>query len=385
MRGEIDTIYPDLCIDDVGVKGSDGRYHYFYKIVNNINDNFYYGIHSTDDLDDNYKGSGTRLRVAYKKYGLSNFTKHILRFFDTRNELLKYEREIVTPSLCNENTCYNIVVGGCGSDVFLISVRDSNGNPTQVSRDEFIKNSNKYVHHSKGRIVLNNGLIHKYVLPNELDKYLSNGWVRGGVSRNIGAKSQVKGFVWLTDGKNQKRVHKQYIEEYISKGWTIGTCQKSTKGYIKLTNGVENVSIDPNHTEQINYYLSKGWVYGITRSVRKHIWVNNGIESKMILMTDIDKYTQDGWVTGRLKKDMPTKIPNVVIVSKDGVAKQISKIELDEYLSNGWKRGNCNINPVTNNGKIVIHKNNQNKFIYPSELDEYLSNGWTKGKCKKIL
>ena len=422
MRGEINTIYPELCVDDMGIRGIDGRYHYFYKIVNNVNDNFYYGIHSTYDLDDNYKGSGTRLKSAYKKYGLKNFTKYILHFFDTRNELLKYEREIVTPCLCNESNCYNIVVGGSGREVFLISVRDIAGNTVNITRDEFQKNRDKYTHHSKGRIVLNNGIRHKYVLPNELDKFLSNGWVKGeishtttnrisvkrdgkqkyvlpneldkflsngwvkgGIGRNAGVKSQIKGFVWLTNGNTQKRVCEQDIEEYISKGWVKGTCQKSTKGYIKLTNGTENVSIDPTHTEEINYYLSNGWSYGLSRVIRKHVWVNNGINSKMILLTDVDKYAQNGWILGRLKKDMPPKIPNIVIVSKDGIAKQILKTELDAYLSDGWKRGNCNIHPATNTGKIVIHKDNKNKFIYPSELDEYLSNGWTKGKCKKML
>ena len=48
------------------------KYHYFYKITNVINNHYYYGIHSTDDLNDGYMGSGTRLHYAYKKYGIPN-------------------------------------------------------------------------------------------------------------------------------------------------------------------------------------------------------------------------------------------------------------------------------------------------------------------------
>ena len=45
--------------------GEDCRYHYLYKIVNTANNKFYYGIHSTRNLDDGYSGSGTILQKAY--------------------------------------------------------------------------------------------------------------------------------------------------------------------------------------------------------------------------------------------------------------------------------------------------------------------------------
>ena len=46
------------------------KYHYFYKITNNINNHFYYGVHNTNNLNDGYMGSGKRLHIAYKKYGI---------------------------------------------------------------------------------------------------------------------------------------------------------------------------------------------------------------------------------------------------------------------------------------------------------------------------
>jgi hypothetical protein len=420
MKGEINTIYL-ADTDDVDVlKGKDNRYHYFYKIVNELNNHYYYGIHSTDNLDDNYKGSGYRLKGAYKKYGLKKFTKYVLRFFDTRKELLQYEREIVTYELCNEHNCYNIALGGNGAESLLINVRDKNGDWVQITRDEYVNNPNDYVHHSKGRIVLNNGIIHKYVLLNDLDKYLSQGWVRGeiehstknrinikkdnkqkfiyeddldkylsegwvigGVSRNKNTISQIKGFIWITNGHNQIRINKDDLDKYLSEGWYVGICQKTTKGYIKLTNGSENVSIDPCKTEQIKYYLDLGWTYGVSREVAKHVWINNTIKSKMILKSDIDKYLSEGWVKGRAQNDMPERKQNVAVVSKNGKAIQINKDDLDKYLSEGWLRGNCNINPITNNGKTVVNKDGINKFVKLDDLDKYLSEGWVRGKINK--
>ena len=383
MKGEINTIYlVDKDIVDV-LKGKDNRYHYFYKIVNELNNHYYYGVHSTDNLDDNYKGSGYRLKDAYKKYGLKKFTKYILRFFDTRKELLQYEREIVTYELCNEHNCYNIALGGNGAESLLINVRDKNGDWVQITRDEYVNNPNAYVHHSKGRIVLNNGAIHKYVLLNDLDKYLSEGWVIGGVSRNKNTISQIKGFIWITNGHNQIRINKKDLDKYLSEGWYVGICQKTTKGYIKLTNGSENVSIDPCKTEQIKYYLDLGWTYGVSREVTKHVWINNTVGSKMILESDLDKYLSKGWIRGRAQNDMPERKQNVAVVSKNGKAIQINKEDLDKYLSEGWVRGNCNINPITNNGKTVVNKNGVNKFVKLEDLDKYLSEGWVKGKLKK--
>ena len=73
--------------------GTNERYNYLYKIENLKNNKYYYGVHSTTDLNDNYIGSGKLLHKAYKKYGIKNFTKTILEFFE--NEDLMFEKEII--------------------------------------------------------------------------------------------------------------------------------------------------------------------------------------------------------------------------------------------------------------------------------------------------
>ena len=53
-------------------------YHYLYKITNTTNGKIYLGIHSTDNLDDGYFGSGTAFKKAITKYGKDNFIKDVL-------------------------------------------------------------------------------------------------------------------------------------------------------------------------------------------------------------------------------------------------------------------------------------------------------------------
>lgn len=113
------------------------KYHYFYKITNNLNNHYYYGIHSTDNLNDGYMGSGTRLRYAYEKYGMENFTKEILKFFETREAAAKHEADVVNEVLINDANCYNIILGGDNRNTTgTVTVRDTFGKCMQVSLDD---------------------------------------------------------------------------------------------------------------------------------------------------------------------------------------------------------------------------------------------------------
>ena len=94
------------------------KYHYIYKTTNVINSKYYIGMHSTDNLDDGYMGSGKRLRNSINYHGKDNFIKEILEYCDSRGELKEREREIVNKELLNEDLCMNLVVGGEGGGRF---------------------------------------------------------------------------------------------------------------------------------------------------------------------------------------------------------------------------------------------------------------------------
>ena len=42
------------------------QYHFIYKTINLISGKYYIGMHSTDDLEDGYMGSGNCLRLAIR-------------------------------------------------------------------------------------------------------------------------------------------------------------------------------------------------------------------------------------------------------------------------------------------------------------------------------
>ncbi len=66
---------------------SEKKFNYVYLTINIINGKQYIGDHSTNNINDNYLGSGRPyLKNAIKKYGKENFKKEILEFFPSKQK-----------------------------------------------------------------------------------------------------------------------------------------------------------------------------------------------------------------------------------------------------------------------------------------------------------
>ena len=88
--------------------------HTIYKTTNLINGKIYIGYHKSTGEQDSYLGSGTRLKLAIKKYGVENFKKEILYVYSSREEALEQEKRIVTESFVARENTYNMKCGGEG-------------------------------------------------------------------------------------------------------------------------------------------------------------------------------------------------------------------------------------------------------------------------------
>jgi hypothetical protein len=98
-----------------GIKRASVRkYHYIYKTTCIITNMFYIGMHSTDNLEDGYAGSGTRLWHSINKHGKENHVTKIVEFLIDRNSLKTREKELVNEDMLNDKMCMNIQLGGGG-------------------------------------------------------------------------------------------------------------------------------------------------------------------------------------------------------------------------------------------------------------------------------
>lgn len=286
------------------------KYNYFYKITNNLNNHFYYGIHSTDNLEDGYMGSGTRLNYAYKKYGIENFTKEILKFFDTRKECAEYEAEMVTEELIHSKECYNVVGGG---DTFAtsgtITAKDKDGNFLQVSMYDERWLNGELEGSTKGRfrVIDNNGNI--FLTTKDDEKYISGevkSIVCGTVAVNFANNQDEKLFrvsvdderlktgeliVWsknnvLAKDKSGKVFYvDKHDERYIS--GTLTPFWVGRKHKEETINKVKQIYKEIKHQQG-----EKNSQYGTC-------WVTKDNENKKIKKEELDTYIQMGWIKGR--------------------------------------------------------------------------------------
>lgn len=380
-------------------------YHYLYKITNLINGHFYYGIHSTNNLDDGYMGSGTCLHEAYEKYGIENFQKEILKFKDTREEISNLEREIVNIDLVKDQNCYNIRLGGDeGTTLGTATMKDKNGNIHQVPIG-----SNEYynmVGSTKGMITVydklenKNKSITKEEYDNNLQRY--SGCTVGKVTvlingkyKQISREEYSKGnYQTVWSGRHHSDETKQKISQHHKEtGFQKGE-KNSQFGTCWITKNGENKKIK---NEEIDNYLNDGWAKG--RFVNpKHIYkkrkpikslkyhdnfninnIKNDINQGLMNYEISEKYNISLSTIKYLLKKYNIKRPKLKTCwINNGIQhKNIKKKDLQSYLLLGWVEGMLK---TKKEKRYWFNKNNKSIKILESEIDNYIKDGWIKGR-----
>ena len=210
------------------------KYHFIYKTTNLLNEKFYVGMHSTDNLEDGYLGSGKRLGYSIRKYGLENHKFEILEFLPSREELKKREAEVVNEEMLKHPLCMNLKFGGEGGwdhinsdDVTrnrIQTVRSSAGGNKRA--EIFCKGSDAAKERQRRGI---EGKLKKY------GKIPSGDWtgkthkeetklkISASMKNAVrGEKNSQFGTCWITIGSESKKIQKDELHLWLNKGWMAG-------------------------------------------------------------------------------------------------------------------------------------------------------------------
>ena len=285
------------------------QYHYFYKITNNINGHFYYGVHNTNNLDDGYMGSGKRLHYAYNKYGIENFTKEILKFFESTKEAFEYESKIVNEELINNPNCYNIKLGGYSFTDGLVVVKNKNGEIFAVSISDPRYLSGELNGHNIGKVIVQDKDGKRYSVYNNDSRYLSG---------ELTSINKVKSVYLDKNGNtvqcshNDERVISGELHSIFKNRMTVkdknGKCLNVQIDDERVISGeLKPIWTGRHHTEETikkqKETLNKiNHQSGGKNSQFGTCWIYNNKESKKIKKEELCFYIKHGWNKGRKMK-----------------------------------------------------------------------------------
>lgn len=150
-----------------------------------------------------------------------------------------------------------------------------------------------------GRIKINNGEIEKLIPPEELSLYESQGFKKGrlpkvvdSISRgNTGIKrsrnenqaralsESMKGRIAVSRGDETRKIHLDELDSYLSEGWIQGMSDSfkrmrsdSVKGKVHVYRGDDQKFVNPEDAEIL---INEGWSYGLPESQCEKIKVNH--------------------------------------------------------------------------------------------------------------
>jgi len=207
------------------------KYYFIYKTTNVLTGRYYYGMHSTYNLDDGYLGSGKRLRYSIRKYGEENHKREIIEFVNSREMLKQREREIVNINEIAKKDCMNLIVGGEGGFISKEQqkYRSSCAGKAFANR---LKNDVEF----RNRFSENTSIIMKQQYKDgRRKKGIFCDWTgrkhKEESKRKTGEKNSIHqkgsgnsqyGTCWIYKDKENKKIKKENLDKYLIQGWIKG-------------------------------------------------------------------------------------------------------------------------------------------------------------------
>lgn len=235
-------------------------YGYIYITTNLINGKKYIGQHKSPSFDKSYKGSGKIIKYAFEKYGWDNFKTEILEECTSEESLNQRERFWIKEYNATESPeFYNLSNGGAGFGGL-------SGDKNPAKREDVQQKM-------------------RGPRPSMMGKN----------NPNYGGLSEIN----IKHLKESRKRNKTFVGD---KNPMYGKRGKANPNYgrVHVNNGIDYITIPQ---EDLDKYLSLGYVKTSNPGTKNYCYMNNGINSILILKEEASLYEADGWLRG--KKNCP--------------------------------------------------------------------------------
>jgi len=202
------------------------KYHFIYRTTNTVNNKFYVGMHSTDNLQDGYIGSGRRLWVSIRKYGKENHKFEILEYCLDRESLKQREKEIVNEQFLRNSLCLNLQPGGAGgfiNEAHQLKCASAGGKVGgRVSGKRSVLFMHKYwKEHPKEQSELGKRNVHFLNSKKAIEKKKRT---FKKINYQQGSKNSQYGKCWIFSDVEQKsiKIKNEDLNKWLKLGWQKG-------------------------------------------------------------------------------------------------------------------------------------------------------------------
>lgn len=281
--------------------------YYVYEIKDKDTNQYYIGSRGCycEVSEDKYLGSPKTW-----KPNKNRLVKKIISLFETREEAINFEREMINENISNTLNMNFSIPNVNTHRENLVTAKDKNGKVITISKDDPLFGV-VYFGVTKGLVLVKDMENNHFLTSTSDPRYINGDLIHYNKGNYNGSEHPNFNKVWVNNGFKQKLVDPlQTIN-----GWVFGTLQK----------GLETPS-----------------------SHKKTIWVNDKTTNKRITEIEVDDYLKNDWFLGRLKLKEYKKNENRKVVTPnlkgykwmcnliDNINRRVSVNDVDVFLAQGW-------------------------------------------------
>lgn len=206
------------------------KFHYIYRTTCKVTGRYYIGMHSTDNLEDGYMGSGKRLWYSINKHGKENHVCEILEFFPDRSSLRAKEAKMVCEDSLTDPMCMNLKLGGEGGFDHINAINGNRKGFTDEQRQRGTGKAGPGVKeaHAKGRYQKSYfGSAGRD--PREISALANLPEAKAKRKATIaekkpysGSKNSQYGTCWVTKDNSPRKISRLDVDGFIQQGYKLG-------------------------------------------------------------------------------------------------------------------------------------------------------------------